>query len=120
MSEEANTNSVKEFQKQTDENAMRFIANMGIDNLPKSLRISNSECNDHDEPLPCKYCKTLEHFDNCPVYKLYDQCTCLLDNNEKVSTYWVCVCCKKQLPNNEAGNMCENCALNCDGVCKPI
>ena len=35
-------------------------------------------CEEHNEPLPCKYCKTLEHFDNCPTYKKHNQCTCLL------------------------------------------
>ncbi len=41
-------------------------------------RITITNCNEHDEPLPCGYCKTLEHFDNCPIYKKYNQCTCLL------------------------------------------
>ena len=35
-------------------------------------------CTIHDEPLPCGYCKTLEHLDNCHVYKKYNQCACLL------------------------------------------
>ncbi len=36
-------------------------------------------CNEHDEKLSCKYCRTLEHFDSCPVYKKYNQCACLLN-----------------------------------------
>ena len=56
----ANTNSVKEFQRQTDENAMRFIDNMGMDNLPKELRLPNTicncECHDDDKITFCYDC----------------------------------------------------------------
>lgn len=41
-------------------------------------QIPMEACNEHDEPLPCGYCKTLEHLDNCPVYKKHNQCACLL------------------------------------------
>jgi len=45
--------------------------------IDEELQILNI-CKDHDELLPCKYCKTLEHFDNCPIYKKHNQCVCLL------------------------------------------
>lgn len=41
-------------------------------------QVPTETCEKHDEPLPCGYCKTLEHLDNCPVYKKYNQCACLL------------------------------------------
>ncbi len=37
--------------------------------------------------------KTLEHFDNCPVYKKFNQCTCLLLEAEASSKYDIAVKC---------------------------
>jgi hypothetical protein len=39
-------------------------------------------CSEHDERLTCKYCTVLEHFDNCPVFKKFKQCTCLLNRGK--------------------------------------
>ena len=41
------------------------------------------ECEEHDEPLPCKYCKVLEHFDNCPIFKKHNQCVCLFPKDDE-------------------------------------
>lgn len=51
--------SVKKFQKQTDENAMRFINNLGMDNLPKELQIPNTErqCDNGQLLDRCDFCR---------------------------------------------------------------
>jgi len=72
VDKEAITQREKHFQDHHD-----LAGDCRKDGLNCKYDVSNI-CREHEEPLPCKYCKTLEHFDNCPVYKKYNQCACLL------------------------------------------